>query len=224
MNFANTERELVEKSMELENLQQNFAEFQEMSKAVEAELEGELQDVKTKLYHAKKENCMLKEKIKELKVNPMQITFADRSKALEKNILSLSTEKQCLEAKLDGVTKLAKTYEIELDKFKDTLREKEFEIEQVTSFYHQTLEDLAFTCNELESIKDLSMESIMKIKNQIADLNLEVEIARRKSRSFSTASLINITQPQKASIVNFRGSAVGMVDSLLTELASRLNQ
>ncbi|OMJ86396.1 hypothetical protein SteCoe_12126 [Stentor coeruleus] len=217
MNFRNTERQLAEKRIELEDLKQDYAELQEVSKAIEAELEGELQQVKTELSHIKNENFDLKEKIKEL-----NITFADRVKELEKNISRLTKEKECLETKLEGVTKLAKNYEIDLDKFRDTLREKEFEIEQVTSFYHQTLEDLAITCNELESIKDLSMESIQKIKNQITDLNLEVEIARRKSRSFSTASSLNAFQPQRASVVISRGSAVGLVDNLLTELQSRL--
>lgn len=142
---------------------------------------------------------------------------------LEKNIYIITTEKDCFEAKLKGVTKLAKEYEIELDKFKDTLREKEFEIEQVTSFYHKTLEDLAITCSELESIKDSSMEDIQRMKNQISELGLELAIARRKSRSFSTHTAMNAVRHQKTHLIAYsRGSAIGMVDNLISDLTSRL--
>lgn len=137
----------------------------------------------------------------------------------------MSYEKECLETKLDGVTKLAREYEIELDKYKDTLREKEFDIEQVTSFYHKTLEDLALTCTELDSIKDSTLENIQRMKTQISELILELAMARRKSRSLSTTTAINAVRQQKTRNTVFaQGPTVGMVDHLILELASKTNQ
>ena len=116
---------------------------------------------------------------------------------------------------------IARDTEIDLEKCRTTLREKEFEIEEVTSFYHKTLEDLAITCSELEIIKDSSIENMQRLKDQISELSLELAMARRKSRGFSQQVSVKSNSNLHPFSMNGKNS-LGMVDALISDLTRKL--
>lgn len=139
--------------------------------------------------------------------------------SLEKNISILTNEKSDINSNLKKITKIARDCELDLEKTRNSLREKEFELEEVTNFYHKTLEDLAITCAELESIKDLTSENTQRLKDQISDLNHELQVARRKSKGLSH----NLSQKIQPPTFTFtEKDSVAMVDSLISSLSSKL--
>jgi hypothetical protein len=146
-----------------------------------------------------------------------------KSSNLEKNLANLSNENNSLQSRLIKITEIARETETELDQCKTTLREKEFEIEEVTTFYHKTLEDLAITCSELDFIKDSSTENMQRLKDQIAELSLELSVARRRSRGISNQYSAKISNANVPCVVNGK-TAIGMVESLISDLNKKLKK
>jgi chromosome segregation ATPase len=139
-----------------------------------------------------------------------------KNASLEKHINTLTAEKKTLESKLFKTTELHRVNEIELEKAKNTIREKDFEIEQLTTFYHKTLEDFAIAVSELETIKDSSTENMQRLRDQISELSLELSLARRKSRGFTEK--LSAASPFK---INGK-SSIGIVETLISDLSKRL--
>ena len=206
---------LQQKEEELLRLQESFEEYQEMSKNIESELEEEISELKSSVSSLKAHNSELQEEILSMKKD-----FLSKTLSFERTIQNLSQEKATLDTNFKKIMKITREAETELEECKNSIREKEYELEQVTSFYHQTLEDLAITCSELESIKDSSIENTQRLKDQIAELSQEVLVARRKSRGLSQRLTVRGIKPVP---VTYAGkSAIGIVESLISDLTTRL--
>lgn len=126
---------------------------------------------------------------------------------------------------IDRSLNIVKDYENEVDHLKSKLREKEFEIEQVNEFYNKTLEDLAIACSELDFVKDLSQENMHRLREQVSDLNNELNVAKRKSVSFQAYFGHRVEQSlQKTNMKTILAgkSAQSIVDILLSNLSTSL--
>ncbi|CAG9323342.1 NDE1 [Blepharisma stoltei] len=203
------------KEQELFQLKNDFSEYQEMSKTLEEEIEREL-EIQIKLNsELSKENEALKDALDKLKTEQYE-----KIKEIEKNNNKLKDELYRLQERIKTLMKNNKDLETELDTVIGKLREKDFEINELTNSYHQTLEDLAITCAEFENLKDYSKENTQRLKDQLNELSQELDNARRKTENIRNRGLNvdnKILQPSlKSSIVG--KSALGMVEMLLSDL------
>ena len=127
--------------------------------------------------------------------------------------------------KLKYFQRSKKDLEIDLEISTNKLREKEYENNQLTEYYHSALEDLAITCSELDNLKDHNAETTQRLKDQLKELNSELEIihqtkGRRFQRSHTLAE-IKLQEPKlKNSIIG--KSSIEIVDTLLGTLTMRL--
>jgi hypothetical protein len=118
-----------------------------------------------------------------------------------------------------------KELEIDLEIASGKLREKVYENNQLTEFYHTALEDLALTCSELDNIKDRNAETIQRLKDQLKDLNCELEIihqngGKRIQRSHTMAEITPHEVKLRNSLLG--KNSVDMLDTLLGSLSNRL--
>lgn len=211
--------QLKEKDLEINKLREEFEDFQEMSKSIEAELENELEQEQQKNKKLQRQNDQLKEQLDSFKLQ--QIT---KCKELESLNNKLTSSNSALEEKLNQALRSKRHLETEMDFYKAKLREKDHEIEKLTEFYHQTLEDLAITCSELETYKDLNKESTYRLQEQISELNHELDVARKislKRMQDHNRQMKNGYGSLKSSMSGQRATV--MVDLLIDSLSSQLN-
>ena len=209
---------LQQKEEEFQDLKSEFEEFQDMSKSIEAELESELERSTLKINQLEKQNSELTEELSKYKSNHISNT-----KELENINTKYKDEISTLQEKLKQAQRKLRHLETDLDFYKSKSREKDFEIDKLTEFYHKTLEDLAITCSELESLKDYNEENTYRLKEQLAELNNELHIAKRKS--------LKRIQSHKNEMKNVYGSlkssmsgqsAQVMLDLMINSLNSQL--
>lgn len=118
-----------------------------------------------------------------------------------------------------------KEIEIDLEISHNKLREKEYENSQITQYYHNVLEDLALTCSELDDLKDHNAETTQRLKDQLKEVNSELEViqqthGRRFQRSQTLAN-VTVAEPKLRSSVVGKNS-LDIVDTLLGSLSTRL--
>lgn len=127
--------------------------------------------------------------------------------------------------KLKYLQRSKKELEMDLEISNTKLREKEYENNQLTEYYHSALEDLAITCSELDNLKDHNAETTQRLKDQLKELNSELEIIHQnKGKRFQkpqTLPEMTMQEPKlKNSIIG--KNSVDIVDTLLGSLSSRL--
>lgn len=142
---------------------------------------------------------------------------------MEKTINKLKEDLENTTSKLKRILRSTNELETDLDIYKSKLREKDFEIDQLTESYNQTLEELGITCSELDGLKDFSIESTQRLRDQLSEITQELEVARNKTISMRSGT-INKEKPEKPSLKNSMAgqSALNMVDLLLSDLSSKL--
>ena len=204
--------ELQEKTLQLNQLTKDFEEFQETSKSFEIELEQEIENQTNYNKLLQAENDDLKDEIKLLKED------------YRKKISEFESSKIALE-KLKFFQRNKKELEIDLEIAHGKLREKEYENSQLTEYYHNALEDLAITCSELDNLKDHNAETTQRLKDQLKELNSELEIiqqtkGKRFQRSQTFIEVINAEPKLKSSIAG--KNSVDIVETLLGSLSLRL--
>jgi chromosome segregation ATPase len=127
--------------------------------------------------------------------------------------------------KLKYLQRAKKEMEIDLEIANGKLREKEYENNQLTEYYHRALEDLAITCSELDNLKDHNAETTQRLKDQLKELNSELEIihqnkGRKLHRSHTLAEAVCQEAKLKNALVG--KTSIDMVDTLLESLSGRL--
>ncbi|OMJ79040.1 hypothetical protein SteCoe_21023 [Stentor coeruleus] len=212
--------ELLEKSQQLSQLTKDFEEFQETSRAVEAELEYDIENQAATIQALQSENDILKEQIKTLKED-----FRKKLFEVEKHNDKLMKELKITTEKLKTMQRHNKELEIDYDILTGKIREKEYENDQLTQYYHRALEDLAITCSELDDLKDHNAETTQRLKDQLRELNNELEIIQQSKfkRMRKSYSIVDTVLPEcklKSTMVG--KNSLDMVDSLLGSLSSRL--
>ncbi|CAG9330265.1 unnamed protein product [Blepharisma stoltei] len=211
---------LNEKDKQLSQLQQEFTEYQEMSKTLEEELESELEAQIRLNSELQAENQSLKDQVEKINKD-----YYHKLIEMEKSAFKLQNELKETQNKLKMNLKSNKELETELDIYKSKLREKEFEIEELTETYNQTLEELAITCSELDGLKDFNAESTHRLKEQLNELSQDLEIARDKTFNLQNHSS-NFEKAEKPKLKDSMvgQSALTMVDLLLSDLNGKIKQ
>ncbi|CAG9330658.1 unnamed protein product [Blepharisma stoltei] len=200
-------------------LMDEFEEFKETSKLIEAELELEIEENKILIKSLQEEILILKEQNTNLKSQ-----FYTKIQVIEKlnSELNEKLKKSCQDS--ESSKKKLMEMELEMDMMKSKLREKDFEAEQLNEFYNKTLEDLAIACSELDVLKEYSEENTQRLKDQISDLNNELMVARRKSidiRAYLSRSDSAISRLSIKSSLDGQSSKT-IVDILLSNLNANL--
>ena len=127
--------------------------------------------------------------------------------------------------KLKYFQRTKKELEIDLEISNNKLREKEYENCQLTEYYHNVLEDLALTCSELDNLKDHNAETTQRLKDQLRELNSELEViqqtkGKRFQKSHTFASVVNQEPKLRTTIIG--KNSLDIVDTLLGSLSTRL--
>ena len=212
--------ELQEKTLQLNQLTKDFEEFQETSKSFEIELEQEIENQTNYNKLLQAENDDLKDEIKLLKED-----YRKKISEFESSNEKLLKELKIALEKLKFFQRNKKELEIDLEIAHGKLREKEYENSQLTEYYHNALEDLAITCSELDNLKDHNAETTQRLKDQLKELNSELEIiqqtkGKRFQRSQTFIEVINAEPKLKSSIAG--KNSVDIVETLLGSLSLRL--
>jgi len=160
-----------EKEKELQDLEETFNDFQQSSKELESEMERELTTNEKKLkdmsslYHRlKSEHDEMIEKSRRIAEDSGKMihNLQDETESLKKATKDLRREKQRLEQ--------------ENDQLERRVREAEASLHDLTEKMNKTLEENSFLQTELEDSKNRSQESIQRMKDEMKDIRLELEL------------------------------------------------
>jgi chromosome segregation ATPase len=144
---------------------------------------------------------------------------------LENNNEKLMKELKITQEKLKYLQRSKKELEIDIDIVNAKLREKDYENNQLTEYYHGALEDLAITCSELDNLKDHNAETTQRLKDQLRELNNELEMihqnkGRRSGRAHTVTDIIMQEPKLKNSLIG--KCSFDMIDTILGSLNNRL--
>lgn len=144
---------------------------------------------------------------------------------LEINNEKLMKELKLTVEKLKYAQRMKKELEIDMDIINSKLREKDYENNQLTEYYHSALEDLAITCSELDNLKDHNAETTQRLKDQLRELNNELEMihqnkGRRTGRAHTVTDIFMQEPKLKNSLIG--KNSTDMLDTLLESLSNRL--
>jgi len=166
-----------DKEKELVDLEETFNDFQQSSKELESEMERELTTNEKKLkdmsslYHRlKSEHDEMIEKSRRIAEDSGKMihNLQDETESLKKATKDLRREKQRLEQ--------------ENDQLERRVREAEASLHDLTEKMNKTLEENSFLQTELEDTKNRSQESIQRMKDEMRDIRLELELMNQVTK------------------------------------------
>mgnify|MGYP001100775903 CR=1 FL=1 len=189
-----------------------------MSKTLEAEMEQDLEKALLKNHDLEQKNEILQESYDKLHSEYLKL-----SKDLE-----IEREKSSLvgEDQLNSLNLQIKELETENEALKLRLREKDAENQDLRSFYHKTLEDLAITGSELDYVKNASQENSQRMKDHINELQQELELIKK---SHNNSSEMEQPPPDTKNEFKFQfdvdgTDALEMIDSLILTISSNITE
>jgi len=210
-----------EKEKELTDLEDTFTEFQQSSKELEAEMERELvtneKNLKDKtfMYHRlKSEHDEMIEKSRRIAEDSGKMihNLQDEVDSLKKGNKELRREKQRLEQ--------------ENDELERRVREAEASLLDLTEKMNKTLEENSFLQTEFEDTKNRSQETIQRMKDEIRDLKLELELngeptgkeKHEASKEIAAAFNVSTLSRSPSSLVRSRSKdgSIELVDDILS--------
>ena len=105
------------------------------------------------------------------------------------------------------------------------LIEKDYENNQLTEYYNGALEDLVIICSELDNLKDHNAETTERLKDQLRELNNELEMihqnkGRRSGRAHTVTDIIMQEPKLKNSLIG--KYSFNMIDTILCSLTNKL--
>lgn len=130
------------------------------------------------------------------------------------------------EDQLNSLNLQIKELETENEALKLRLREKDAENQDLRSFYHKTLEDLAITGSELDYVKNASQENSQRMKDHINELQQELELIKK---SHNNSSEMEQPPPDTKNEFKFQfdvdgTDALEMIDSLILTISSNITE
>jgi len=224
--FSNTTEEIEfwkskyqEKVTELEDLEQQFAEFQDTSKEVEKELEVEFQ-------RAEKKSKDTNAQYQRLKIDFEEALEKSRKNNEENSriIRNLETQIETLKKHQDQWSKDKQRLEQDNDDLERKEREAGATAADLTEKLNKLLEDNAWLQTELEEQQSKTKESSQRMKDEIRDLRLEISLFGMQSKvppSAKQESSENITPTpppsarETTAVTSNDPTAINLVDEML---------
>jgi len=209
-----------EKDKELLDIEETFNDFQQSSKELESEMERELttnekklKDMTSMYRRLKSEHDEMIEKSRRIAEDSGKMihSLQDEAEALKKATKDLRREKQRLEQ--------------ENDELERRVREADASLQDLTEKMNKTLEENSFLQTELEDVKNRSQETIQRMKDEMRDLKLELEILRETQpknldilKSEETLPTAISTSYNGAALVHSRNKegSIDLVDDILS--------
>jgi len=189
-----------------------------MSKTLEAEMEQDLEKALLKSHDLEQKNEILQESYDKLHSEYLKLS---KDLEIEREKCSLVGEDQ-----LNSLNLQIKELETENEALKLRLREKDAENQDLRSFYHKTLEDLAITGSELDYVKNASQENSQRMKDHINELQQELELIKK---SHNNSSEMEQPPPDTKNEFKFQfdvdgTDALEMIDSLILTISSNITE
>eukprot|EP01132_Coremiostelium_polycephalum_P002006 gene2006-2468_t len=237
-------KRLEDKQQELDELETNFTEYQEFSKQLEEEMEGELKACEKKYAEVQSQHARLKNDHESLleKFNQMSRESTKLTNSLQDEVQKLQTIKQTL---MEDKRRL----EQENDSLERRERASMASANYLTEKLDIVMEENVWIQSELEESKQTADETIQRLRDDIRDLKHELSVRERKpnilikqaSSSTTTTTekskrenpmAYNIPRPQKSQRLkaddtpSSRAGSLVVVSELInlvTDLESRIS-
>jgi len=186
-----------EKEKELLEVEESFAEFQQSSKELEAELEREPHLNEQKLKDITTQFHRLKVDFEESKAKSIRSTeqSADMIHRLQEEVAALKREKGQL-------LKERQRLEHENDNLERKEREAQASLEDANDKLNKLLEENAFLQTELEEQNNRNQETLQRLKEEIRDLKLELSLATGNLSRTQEEGTQDLEHPVSTIVVN----------------------
>ena len=205
----------------LAELRAELLELQETSRTYEAELEAEVDSLA-----ARNEQLLAMNKALQDENAHLKSSLQSKVQLLQQENLRCSAEVSRLSVENERLLRLLRESETQVEWTLSKLREKDFEVQELTGHYEATLEELALATDEVESLNAALAEQTRQFQQRTKELTCQIEATTKLHPQITV--FVN-SQPKRSPPSQLSRSIVGqnslgMVDTLIESLQARAKQ